>query len=255
MLERKPVSKKPRLMTSLLVSLLIIIAVVLPTSNHQAIIKRWPQTQVQKLVATAVVVFAVDDSQEWVGAGVIIDKKGTILTAAHVVAGLPSPVINIKVLEGTTYSCERIAFDSQRDLGLVRILNSAQNFPYARVQKSNYCRVGQDLLVIGNPLELYWTVTQGIISRIWCYVPTLSWRFDTDALVNRGNSGGPAFNDKGEVVGIISAMHIDYRGRPTGIGIAIPITEIHKFLKNSEEQLNKPWPKPRLRIGDSKNAV
>jgi len=236
-------------MKKLLVALIVLASLAIPVSKQQTLAKSWNEKSVQKLIATTVVEFVTDGENEWMGTGVLIDQKGTVLTAAHVIEGSTAPYIYALTSKGVTYRCERLAIDNLRDLGVVRILDSSQQFPYANIQKSNKYFVGQDVLVIGHPHGALWTVTTGVISRIWFYPFALSWRFDTDALVNPGNSGGPVFSDKGEVIGIVSAMHVESCGHPYGIGIAIPINEIHRFLRRNALKINKPWPKPRLRIG------
>jgi len=238
-------------MKKILIALYLVTCVgVITTSRTQTLVRNWPQQEVQRLVDTTVVAFVSNGHDGWLGTGVLIDKQGTILTAAHVVAGKVSPNILVQTANGEYYTCERLAVDHGRDLGVVRISNSAQKFKPAAVQQSNKYYVGQDILVIGHPHGMLWTVTKGTVCRIFFYVAGMSWRFDTDATVNPGNSGGPAFNEKGEVIGIVSAMHVTRFGEKTGIGIIVPITEIHKFLRKNASKIYKPWPKPRLRIGD-----
>lgn len=234
----------------IVLGLALVCALGIKIDPKQYIVKTWPQQEVQRLVDATVVALVTDGKDEWLGTGVIIDEKGTVLTAAHVVAGKNPPDIAIVISSGKVYRCERLAVDYMRDLAVIRILDSAQHFSYAKIQRSDKYHVGQDILVIGNPHGLFWTVTKGIISRIYFYPFAFSWRFDTDALVNPGNSGGPAFSEAGEVIGIISAMHVDFQGNPIGIGVVIPITEIHRFMRKNADKINKPWPKPRLRLGD-----
>jgi len=237
-------------MKRILLFLVLVFVLLSSTSRTQYLNRTWSAKEVKKLVSATVVAFVSKDSETWLGTGVLIDKKGTVLTAAHVVAGNIEPKIQVLIDTGQQYTCERIAIDYMRDLAVVRISTSAQNFSFVKIQASNYYYVGQDVLVIGNPNGNFWTVTKGVISRIFFYLPAFSFRFDTDAKINPGNSGGPVFNENGEVIGIISAMHVSLQGIPTGIGIGIPLNEIHRFLKYNDSKINKPWPKPRLRFGD-----
>jgi S1-C subfamily serine protease len=236
-------------MKKITVFLLALGVLAVQIDRKQYLVRSWESHEVQRLMDTTTVAVVNNATQEWIGTGVIIDEKGTILTAAHVVAGQPAPTINMVTSEGMTYSCERLAIDHMRDLAVVRVSSSAQHFPYSKVQKSDKYYVGQDILIIGNPYGVMWTVTKGIVTKVYFYIYGFSYRFDTDALVNPGNSGGPVFSEKGEVIGIISAMRVDRRGHPIGLGVAIPITEIHRFLRRNADKINKPWPKPRLRLG------
>lgn len=233
-------------MKKMLLAALLVSSICLTTSRTQTLARNWPAPTIKRLVSTVVVVFTPDG----MGSGVLIDPKGMVITAAHVVAGNPAPRIIIQTSKGKFYTAERLAIDPQRDLAMLRIESSAQRFPYAKVQESDEYRVGQDLLVIGHPYELYWTVTKGTITRVFFFIYAFSWRFDTDAQINPGNSGGPTFNEKGEVIGIVSAMHINLEGLPIGIGTAIPISEIHRFMISQRSKINKVWPKPKYRVGD-----
>jgi len=237
-------------MRRLLAVLFLVTVITVPISHYQQIAKQWKPGEVQKLINTTVITFVQSSSKDWVGTGVFIDRKGTILTASHIVDKIDITDVVAVTHNNKKYLCEIIVTDRRRDLGIIRVLESAQRFPYARLQKSTKIFQGQEVLIIGHPYELFWTVTRGIVSRIYLYVPYFTWRFDTDAVINPGNSGGPAFNEKGEIIGIVSAMHVTWDGIPIGIGVVVPINEIKQFLKINRYKIYKPFPKPRLRMGD-----
>lgn len=236
--------------TLIWISLVAVFA--LPFSRTQYTGKSWKEDEVKKLGRTTVIAFVNSQDRSWLGAGVFIDPRGTILTAAHVVDDIDIDSVIAVTVDGHEYDCEIMALNTRIDLAVIRIMESAQKFPCAKLAKSNKVYVGQDVLIIGHPYSLFWTVTVGIVTRVYFSLYYWGWMFDTDATINPGNSGGPAFNEQGEVIGIVSAMHVTPFGTPTGIGIVIPINEIRRFLRTNGTEINRPFSKPRYRLGDIK---
>lgn len=213
----------------------------------------WPPKLVKKAVASTSVIFVEYPSGGSLGSGVLISKEGLTLTAAHVVSPDDYTQVSMVTSSGQEYQIKVLFVDTRSDLALVEPVASAQKFVFSKLQKSNKLELGQDVLVVGHPFQGYWTVTSGIISQIrwsWSYLTNI---IETDALVNPGNSGGPMFNTKGEVIGIVSAMRVNIFG-PTGIGIVIPIGEIHRFLRRCDLQRNKGRQIKRYRLGDIKTG-
>ena len=166
------------------------------------------------------------------GTGVILTPDGEVLTNAHVVAGATSIRIN---LPGETQSRDAtlVAADSGNDLALLKI-NGASNLPTVELGSSDALRVGDDVVAIGNALDLRggFTVTRGIVSALNRSIGAedgarLSGLIQTDAAINPGNSGGPLVNSAGQVIGINTA--VDGQGQNIGFAIAIdkakPIVE------------------------------
>ncbi len=156
------------------------------------------------------------------GTGFFISEDGYILTNNHIVEN----AIKIKVtsLRGDEYSAELIGTDPKTDIALLKIKGS--NFSYVNLGNSEQLRVGEWVLAIGNPLGFAHTVTAGIVSakgRQLSQDPGLPYQdfIQTDAAINRGNSGGPLVNMQGEVVGITSMIYTPTGGN-IGIGFAIP---------------------------------
>jgi S1-C subfamily serine protease len=155
------------------------------------------------------------------GSGFIIDSTGIILTNAHVVSGADTVSVTLK--DGRTFKGEVKGIDEPSDLAVVKI--PGQKLPVAPLGNSTQVRVGDWAIAVGNPLGLDNTVTLGIISTIdrsSAQVGIPDKRLDfiqTDAAINPGNSGGPLLNDRGEVIGINTAI----RAEAQGIGFAIPI--------------------------------
>ncbi len=156
------------------------------------------------------------------GTGFFISEDGYILTNNHIV----EDAVKIKVtsLQGDEYTAELIGTDSKTDIALLKIKGS--NFPFASLGNSEQLKVGEWVLAIGNPLGFAHTVTAGIVSakgRQLSQDPDLPYQdfIQTDAAINRGNSGGPLVNMNGEVVGITSMIYTPTGGN-IGIGFAIP---------------------------------
>lgn len=169
--------------------------------------------------------------QQGQGSGFIVDRSGLVLTNAHVVSGADKVTITLR--DGRTFDGEVKGTDEPSDLAVVKI--EGDNLPVAPEGDSSQLQVGDWAIAVGNPLGLDNTVTLGIIStlnRSSSQVGIPDKRLDfvqTDAAINPGNSGGPLVNEKGEVIGINTAIRADAEG----IGFAIPINkarEIQSFL-------------------------
>ena len=159
------------------------------------------------------------------GSGFIIDPNGIILTNAHVVD--KADKVTVSLNDGRQYIGEVKGKDTVTDLAVVKIDAGGQNLPVASLGNSDKVQVGDWAIAVGNPLGFNNTVTLGIVStlkRPSSAVGIPDKRLDfiqTDAAINPGNSGGPLLNDRGEVIGINTAIRPD----ATGIGFAIPINK------------------------------
>lgn len=156
-----------------------------------------------------------------IGSGFIVDKRGYILTNAHVVAD--SVRINVKLDSGEEFSAKVIGTDEETDLAVLKI-EAGRDLPVVKLGDSNEAQVGDWVIAIGSPFGLSRTVTAGIISQTQRATPsaTLFQRFiQTDAAINRGNSGGPLVNMKGEVIGVNSQIATS-NGDFNGVGFALP---------------------------------
>jgi S1-C subfamily serine protease len=156
------------------------------------------------------------------GSGFIIDKRGLVLTNAHVVDNADKVTVRLK--DGRSYEGKVQGIDEITDLAVVKI-NPDQDLPVAALGSSDTVQVGDWAIAVGNPLGFDNTVTLGIVStlkRSSAQVGIADKRLDfiqTDAAINPGNSGGPLLNERGEVIGINTAIRPD----AMGIGFAIPI--------------------------------
>ncbi|WP_136646499.1 Do family serine endopeptidase [Tabrizicola sp. YIM 78059] len=155
-----------------------------------------------------------------VGTGFIISASGDIVTNNHVVDG--SETVTVKLADGTSLDAKVVGTDPATDLALIRV-EAGHDLPFVEWGDSASLRVGQDVVAIGNPFGLGNTVTAGIVSALGRDIG--SGPFDnyiqTDAAINRGNSGGPLFDAEGRVVGINTAI-VSPSGGSVGIGFAVP---------------------------------
>lgn len=170
-----------------------------------------------------------------IGSGFIVDKRGYILTNSHVVA--ESSRITVKLNSGEEYQAKVIGVDDETDLAVLKI-DTERDLPVAKLGDSERVEVGDWVLAIGSPFGLSRTVTAGIISQTQRSTPgaTLFQRFiQTDAAINRGNSGGPLVNMDGEVIGVNSQIATS-NGDYNGIGFALPSADagyvLDQILKN-----------------------
>ena len=182
------------------------------------------------------------------GSGFIINPDGLILTNAHVVDGAQE--VTVKLTDRREFRAKVLGVDKKTDIAVIRI--DAKNLPIVRLGDASAAKVGEPVLAIGSPFGFENSATAGIISAKSrslpedTYVPFIQ----TDVAVNPGNSGGPLFNLKGEVIGINSQIY-SRTGGFQGLSFAIPIDVAMKV----EEQLVKHGKVTRGRLGVSIQEV
>ncbi len=154
------------------------------------------------------------------GSGFIIKEEGIVITNNHVIANAEDILIRVSDKE---YSAEVIGADPYMDLAVLRI-KTKDKFKPVSFGDSNKARVGDWVVAIGNPFGLGGTVTSGIISARNRQIGLTRYEdfIQTDASINQGNSGGPLFNLKGEVIGVNTAIIAPGQSGSIGIGFAIP---------------------------------
>ena len=162
---------------------------------------------------------------EGAGSGFVIDPRGYILTNFHVVEGAQS--IEVVLGDQSHHAAKFIGADQRNDVALIKIDPKGKKLVTLSLGDSSALQVGQKVLAIGNPFGFQSTLTTGIVSALGRTVQTSQTTFideaiQTDAAINRGNSGGPLINSHGEVIGINSAIYTP-TGTTAGIGFAIPI--------------------------------
>jgi len=167
------------------------------------------------------------------GSGVIISEDGYIVTNNHVVER--SEEIQVVLNDKRTYTAKLLGTDPGTDLALLKV--EGENLPYIELGNSDILKVGEWVLAVGNPFNLTSTVTAGIVSAKARNINILSDKskypiesyIQTDAAVNRGNSGGALVNLSGQLIGINSAI-ISPSGSYSGYSFAIPINLVKKVV-------------------------
>ena len=168
------------------------------------------------------------------GSGVIVSADGTILTNAHVIDGAEK--ITVLLNDNKTFEAKLVGADKPSDLAVLKI--EAQNMPFLNLGNSDTVRIGDIVLAIGNPLGIGQTVTAGIISAKGRRTGLSDGSFEdflqTDAPINRGNSGGALVNLSGELIGINSQI---LSGGPSGGNIGIGFSIPSNMAKSVMDQL------------------
>src|SRR6202453_47776 len=162
---------------------------------------------------------------EGAGSGFLIDTDEHNLTNVHVVQG--AQTIEVTLGDQTRYKAKLIGADTRNDIALIQIDTQGHKLTPLPLGDSRNLLVGQRALAIGNPFGFSSTLTTGIVSALGRTVQTSDTTFideaiQTDASINRGNSGGPLLDSHGQVIGINSAIYSP-SGAAAGIGFAIPI--------------------------------
>ncbi len=167
--------------------------------------------------------------QEAAGSGVLISSDGYIVTNNHVVA--EANEITVTLNDQREFSAKLIGKDADTDLALIKIEGS--NFPTLPIGNSDALKVGEWVLAVGNPFNLTSTVTAGIVSAksrgLGATQGGIESFIQTDAAINKGNSGGALVNSRGELVGI-NAMLYSQTGSFSGYGFAIPVSIMTKVV-------------------------
>jgi S1-C subfamily serine protease len=162
---------------------------------------------------------------EGAGSGFVIDPRGYILTNYHVVANAQS--IEVILGDKSRSPAKFIGADQRNDVALIKIDPKGKQLTALPLGDSSTLQVGQKVLAIGDPFGFQSTLTTGVVSALGRTVQTSDTTFidaaiQTDASINRGNSGGPLIDTHGDVIGINSAIYTP-SGTTAGIGFAIPI--------------------------------
>ena len=166
------------------------------------------------------------------GSGVLVSADGKIITAAHVVHQLDE--ITVEFLGGETVKAHIIASEPAADLSLLQLASVPKSAQVARLGDSDKVKVGDQVVVVGAPYGLSYSLSVGWISAKWA--PNTAYRamplaefFQTNATINTGNSGGPMFNMAGEVIGIVSHI-ISKSGGSEGLGFVVTLKTARHFL-------------------------
>ena len=176
------------------------------------------------------------------GSGFLVSADGYVVTNNHVVSPdsrAELEEVTVTLPDGTEYPAELVGTDPASDLAVLKI-SRREPFPFVRFGDSSQARVGDWVIAIGNPFGLGGTVTSGIVSSVLRNTGqggAYDRYLQTDASINRGNSGGPLFDMQGNVIGINNAIYSP-SGGSVGIGFAIPAEDaapiVNKLIKGEE---------------------
>lgn len=171
---------------------------------------------------------------EGAGSGFVVDADGHVLTNFHVVQDAQD--IEVTLGDQNRYHARILGADTRNDVALLQIDLKGRKVTPLPLADSNALQVGQRVLAIGNPFGFQSTLTTGIVSALGRTVQTgddtfIDAAIQTDAAINRGNSGGPLLNSHGEVIGINTAIYTP-SGTTAGIGFAIPINTAKKVAED-----------------------
>ncbi|MEO8973350.1 MAG: trypsin-like peptidase domain-containing protein [Ktedonobacteraceae bacterium] len=214
-------------------------AIVSPASNSNGtspFTENTSETMREAVVAkvrpTVVQINVATSAGQGLGSGVVIDRRGYIVTNYHVVDGAQR--LEVMLYDGTKLPAQLVGTDPADDLAVVKITPPHANLAVATLGDSSKVRVGQEVLAIGNPLGITQTVTKGIISAVGRTVSegkngaTIPDAIQTDAPINPGNSGGALVDLQGNVIGIptLSAIDPQFKTPANGVGFAIPSNRV-----------------------------
>jgi len=178
-----------------------------------------------------------EQREQGVGSGVIVSPEGYILTNNHVVDG--ATTVQVTLSDKREFKAQIVGTDPKTDIAVLKI--DGRNLPYITIGDSSKVQVGDFALAIGNPFGVGQTVTMGIVSatgREGIGIDDYEDFIQTDAPINPGNSGGALVNDRGELIGVNTAILSHGSGGNQGIGFAVPVNlarqVMEQILKNGK---------------------
>ncbi len=173
------------------------------------------------------------EPQQALGSGFIISKDGYIVTNNHVVDG--AETVKVKLNNEKEYDAKVIGVDPLTDIALIKI-DAGSDLPTVPWGDSDTVRAGDEAVAIGNPFGLGGTVTSGIVSAVSRDIHSGPYDdyIQTDAAINKGNSGGPLFNADGQVIGV-NTMIFSPGGGSVGIGFAVPSDLVQKVVADLQD--------------------
>ena len=180
-----------------------------------------------------------------IGSGVIVSPQGHVVTNAHVITdprtGELMEEIVVQIAEQREYPAQIIGFDHSTDIAVLKI-EAEEELPFATLGNSDFLEVGDIVFAVGNPLGIGMTVTMGIVSAtrkselgVLRKEGAYESFIQTDASINRGNSGGALLDAKGRLIGINTAI-ISQTGASIGIGLAIPVNMVRRAITDYMEE-------------------
>ena len=215
-----------------LITLLLSLVLIAPLPSYSLILDETVTTRVytKNSKATVMVSSLLEEKRGKFtyanGAGVILTPTGQVVTALHVVNDSKGILISFE--NGESYTARIVRTDRLNDLALLQI-ESNQDFPFVKIADFMKLTIGQNIYIIGNPKNFDFSLCVGVLSAIRrSSFLNGNYVLQTDASVNTGNSGGPAFDSQGDLIGIVSYMC----GDRSGLGFLIPCNAVTNLLEN-----------------------
>lgn len=175
------------------------------------------------------------------GSGFVLDEAGYIVTNHHVVDN--ASTVTVRLSDDRSFEAEIIGTDPLTDIAILKI-DAGETLQAVELGDSDVIRVGEDVVAIGNPFGLHSTVTTGIVSAKGRNISAGPYAefIQTDAAINKGNSGGPLFNMEGEVVGVNSAIYSP-TGGSVGLGFAVTSNIVEHIAADLRDdgQVSRGW--------------
>jgi putative serine protease PepD len=171
-------------------------------------------------------------TQKAEGSGFVYDTKGDIVTNEHVVDGATS--VSVRLADGSAYRAKVVGKDATTDLAVIRVNAPASALHPVTLGDSSAVAVGDGVVAIGSPFGLQGSVTSGIVSALHREIQApngaaIEDAIQTDAAINHGNSGGPLFDLRGDVIGVNAQISSDSSGNE-GVGFAIPTSTVRSVV-------------------------
>jgi S1-C subfamily serine protease len=182
--------------------------------------------------------FLLEVPSEGAGSGIVLDKRGNVLTNFHVVEGAQK--VQVLLYDGSSHEAELVGSDPATDVAVLRVAAPPELLHPVSFGTSGDLRVGQRVFAIGNPFGLERTLTTGIISSLNRSLPTRTGRtiksiIQTDAAINPGNSGGPLLDSGARLIGMNTAI-ASRTGQSSGVGFAIPVGTLARIVPQLVER-------------------
>jgi Do/DeqQ family serine protease len=198
--------------------------------------------------------FSAPRIEQSLGSGVIVQSDGVIVTNNHVVEN--AQALKVVLADRREFDAELVLSDPRVDLAVLRINTGGERMPVLDFADTHSLQVGDLVLAIGNPYGLNQTVTSGIVSalaRTEVGVSDYAFFIQTDAAINRGNSGGALVDMSGRLVGVNSAIYSE-SGGSSGIGFAIPAEMVRRVVESAASggrSVVRPWLGARVQTVDT----
>jgi len=198
------------------------------------------EQSIQSVVTIFTTEYKISDGmvspQQALGSGVIIKKDGLIMTAAHVIES--ANVIKVKLHNDSIYDAQIIRSIPSADVALIKIIDSVPDLIPTTINKTpDNVKTGQRIFIIGAPLGIEHSLSSGYISgflmKNFVSNGQMAKFIQTDAAINHGNSGGPMFNMKGDLIGIVSFI-LSQSGGFDGIGYGVDIRTAKELLLDDD---------------------